>query len=104
MRCLMIGGGGQVGRALLATSPAGTDVIAPARSDCDLTNDDQIEHWLNEVRPNIVVNAAAYTAVDAAESDEANARLINATGAGSPGRSGEAPWRASCACFDGFRF
>lgn len=82
MRCLVIGAGGQLGRALLATSPAEADVVAPARSDCDLTNDDQIEHWLNEVRPSIVLNAAAYTAVDAAESDEANARLINATGVG----------------------
>jgi len=78
----VIGAGGQLGRALLATSPAEADVVAPARSDCDLTNDDQIEHWLNEVRPSIVLNAAAYTAVDAAESDEANARLINATGVG----------------------
>jgi len=82
VRCLVIGAGGQLGRALLATSPAEADVVAPARSDCDLTNDDQIEHWLNEVRPSIVLNAAAYTAVDAAESDEANARLINATGVG----------------------
>ena len=80
MRCLVLGAGGQLGRALLATSPAETDVIAPARSDCDLTNDDQLEHWLREVRPHVVFNAAAYTAVDAAESDEANARLINAIG------------------------
>lgn len=79
MRCLVIGAGGQLGRALLAASPAEADLIAPARSDCDLTNDDQIEHWLNEVRPCVVFNAAAYTAVDAAESDEANARLINVT-------------------------
>jgi len=78
----VIGAGGQLGRALLATSPAEADVVVPARSDCDLTNDDQIEHWLNEVRPGVVFNAAAYTAVDAAESDEANAQLINATGVG----------------------
>lgn len=79
MRCLVIGAGGQLGHALLATSPAEADVVAPARSACDLTNDDQIEHWLNEVRPSIVLNAAAYTGVDAAESDEVNALLINAT-------------------------
>ena len=82
MKCLVIGAGGQLGHALLATAPAESDVIAPARSECDLTNDDQIEHWMGEVRPVVVFNAAAYTAVDAAESDEANARLINATGAG----------------------
>jgi dTDP-4-dehydrorhamnose reductase len=82
MKCLVIGGGGQLGRALLATAPAEADLIAPARSDCDLTNDDQIEYWLNEVSPSVVFNAAAYTAVDAAESDEANARLINATSVG----------------------
>lgn len=80
MRCLVIGAGGQLGRALLAASPAETDVVAPSRSDCDLTKDDQIEHWLGEVRPSVVFNAAAYTAVDAAENDEANARLINGAG------------------------
>ncbi len=80
VRCLVIGAGGQLGRALLATSPAEIDLIAPARSECDLTNEGQIEHWLNELRPNVVFNAAAYTAVDAAESDEASMPdLINAT-------------------------
>ena len=82
MRCLVIGAGGQLGRALLATAPAEAEVVAPARADCDLTNHDQIEHWLSEVHPGVVLNAAAYTAVDAAESDEANARLINAASAG----------------------
>jgi dTDP-4-dehydrorhamnose reductase len=82
MRCLIIGASGQLGHALLATAPADAEVVALARSECDLTNDDQIERWLNEVRPAVVFNAAAYTAVDAAESDEANAQLINATSAG----------------------
>jgi dTDP-4-dehydrorhamnose reductase len=90
VRYLVIGAGGQLGRALLATAPAEADVVAPARADCDLTHDDQIEYWLGEVRPRVVFNAAAYTAVDAAESDEANARLINATSAG---RLGEAAKR-----------
>ena len=82
MRCLVIGGSGQLGRALQATMPAKANVVAPARAVCDLTNADHINHWLNEIRPEVVFNAAAYTAVDAAETDEANARLINATSVG----------------------
>ena len=82
MRCLVIGGSGQLGRALQATMPAKADVVAPARAVCDLTNADHINHWFKEIRPDIVFNAAAYTAVDAAENDEANARLLNATSVG----------------------
>jgi len=82
VRCLVIGGGGQLGRALQATMPAKADVVAPARAVCDLTNADHINHWLNEIRPDVVFNAAAYTAVDAAENDEANARLVNAISVG----------------------
>jgi len=79
---LVIGAGGQLGRALQATMPAKADVVAPARAVCDLTNAGHINHWLDEVRPDVVFNAAAYTAVDAAENDEAKARLINATSVG----------------------
>jgi dTDP-4-dehydrorhamnose reductase len=82
MRCLVIGASGQLGQALQATMPAKTDLVAPARSVCDLTNADHLNQWLGEIRPDVILNAAAYTAVDSAESDEANARLINATGVG----------------------
>lgn len=82
MRCLVIGADGQLGRSLQTAAPAGTEVVAPARALCDLTNSDHIERWLSDIRPEIVFNAAAYTAVDAAESDEATAELVNAESVG----------------------
>ena len=78
----MIGAAGQLGRSLQITAPTWTEVVAPVRTLCDLTNADHIERWLIDVQPDIVFNAAAYTAVDAAESDEASAGLINAQSVG----------------------
>jgi len=82
MRALVIGAGGQLGRALQATIPATAELVAPPRSDCDLSNAVQLERWLGDTRPDVVFNAAAYTAVDAAEHDEATARLVNAIAVG----------------------
>ena len=82
MKCLIVGSEGQLGRALQATAPSGVIVIAPTRSSCDLTNVDHIERWLSDVRPDLVFNAAAYTAVDAAESDPATAELVNGASVG----------------------
>ena len=104
MRCLVIGAGGQLGRALQATVPAKTDLVAPARLACDLTNADHINRWLGEIRPDVVFNAAAYTAVDAAESDETNARLTNAISAGRLAQAAGRYGATACACLDGFCF
>ena len=82
MKCLVIGAEGQLGRALQAAAPAGANVVAPVEAACDLTNADHVNRWLEEVRPNVVFNAAAYTAVDAAESDAAAAELVNAASVG----------------------
>ena len=82
MKCLVIGAEGQLGRALQTVAPAGADVVAPAEAACDLTSSDHVNRWLEEVRPDVVFNAAAYTAVDAAESDAATAELINAVSVG----------------------
>jgi dTDP-4-dehydrorhamnose reductase len=52
-------------------------VIAPERKELDLADPDQIREVVRSVRPDLVVNAAAYTAVDTAESDAATASAIN---------------------------
>lgn len=78
MNCLIIGGSGQLGRALQAVAPPGAQVLAPSRQDCDLANFGQIAEWLRTTRPDVVFNAAAYTAVDAAEADTVQAEFVNA--------------------------
>ncbi|MEP9382528.1 sugar nucleotide-binding protein [Nocardioides cheoyonin] len=65
-RTLVLGGGGQVGRALAAAYP-GADVVG--RSELDVTSAEAVEAWPWEEYA-VVLNAAAYTAVDAAESPE----------------------------------
>ncbi len=82
MRALVLGGGGQVGRELRRTAPAGTTLAAPARAELDITSTAAIERVLDEFAPDVVLNAAAYTAVDRAESEPELAHSVNAIGAG----------------------
>jgi dTDP-4-dehydrorhamnose reductase len=53
-------------------------VFGPDRRELDLSDADSIRRVIRETRPHLIVNAAAYTAVDAAENDESNAYAINA--------------------------
>lgn len=78
MKVLVFGADGQVGRALLGTAPARHSVKGVTRSDCDLLDTAAISVAVAEALPDIIINAAAYTAVDAAETDEDIARAINA--------------------------
>jgi dTDP-4-dehydrorhamnose reductase len=77
-RILLTGKNGQVGRELEHFLPFVGDVIALDRRQLDLSKPDSIRQKIEEIRPHLIVNAAAYTAVDQAESDEAMARTINA--------------------------
>lgn len=78
-RVLLLGATGQVGRELLARLRGSYDVIAPARSDLALEDPEALRQLLRERRPRLVLNAAAYTAVDRAEGEPAQCRAINAT-------------------------
>jgi len=75
---LLTGKTGQVGSQLAQTLPAFGQVVAPARDELDLLDPSQIRQAVRYLRPWLIVNAAAYTAVDAAESDQARAYAINA--------------------------
>ncbi|HBI22344.1 MAG TPA: dTDP-4-dehydrorhamnose reductase [Legionella sp.] len=79
MKILLLGKGGQVGMALQsALLPLG-ELVALGRAELHLENLTDVARQLAHHRPDIIVNAAAYTAVDKAESDTATAFLINAT-------------------------
>jgi len=77
-RILLTGKNGQVGGELAAFLPRLCEVVALDRQQLDLAKSDDIRRAIREVRPQIIVNAAAYTAVDQAETDQAAARAINA--------------------------
>ena len=79
-RALITGGGGQVGLALKARVPSGWAVVACGVDQLDVTRPDQVREVLRRERPAVVIHTAAYTAVDAAESDVATAEAVNARG------------------------
>lgn len=77
MKVLITGVGGQLGGALCRLAPAEAAITAIDVADCDLTNAAMLRQVLASAAPDLILNAAAYTAVDQAESDEATARAIN---------------------------
>lgn len=78
MKLLLIGKNGQVGTELNQILPNLGDLISIDRTKMDLTNSLMISQIVQEIKPNIIVNAAAYTAVDKAESEPELAHQINA--------------------------
>jgi len=81
-RILLIGKNGQVGHDLEQLLPDCGEVVAVDREQLNLAAPEAIGKTIQTIRPQLIVNAAAYTAVDQAESDEANAFAINAQAPG----------------------
>jgi len=77
-RILLTGKNGQVGRELQNLLPRLGEVAAFGRQQLDLAKPEQIRKVVREVQPDLIVNAAAYTAVDQAEKEEAAALVANA--------------------------
>ncbi|WP_311950218.1 dTDP-4-dehydrorhamnose reductase [Halomonas piscis] len=75
---LITGGSGQVGFELRRQLAVLGEVRAPARDELDLADPEAVEAWLGQHQPDLIVNAAAYTAVDKAESEPELARRLNA--------------------------
>jgi dTDP-4-dehydrorhamnose reductase len=79
MRALVFGPTGQVGRELLRLAPGlGIETVPVSRAEADLADPDAIARVLRDARTDVIVNAAAYTAVDQAEDEPELALAINA--------------------------
>jgi dTDP-4-dehydrorhamnose reductase len=82
VRVLVLGGGGQVARAVVAAAPAQHQVVAKTRGELDIGDARAVALALAETRAQWLVNAAAYTAVDLAEDQPAQAVAVNDTAVG----------------------
>lgn len=81
MRVLICGAGGQVGTALQQYAPTGWQLHALSHSELDITEPQLLQHSCQDIQPHLIINAAAYTAVDLAEQQTERAHAINAEGA-----------------------
>lgn len=82
MRVLVTGRHGQIARSLSVRPTNGHDMVMTGRSDLDLADPASIERTVRSVRPDIIISAAAYTAVDRAEDDPDAAYAANAIAPG----------------------
>ena len=79
---LILGGNGQLGKCLAdAFEAQDIDYVSFGRERCDITSGDSVNQIISDLHPAVVINAAAWTAVDAAESDPHGAMDANSTGA-----------------------
>lgn len=78
MKILLTGSTGQVGHALLQPLSEFGQIIAPTRKELDLSNADSIRELIDFYQPDLIINPAAYTGVDSAESETKLAHSVNA--------------------------
>ncbi|MEO8333826.1 MAG: dTDP-4-dehydrorhamnose reductase [bacterium] len=77
MRVLLTGANGRLARSLLETAPSNVRIVARTRAELDVTSAGAIARDLERSKPDIIVNAAAYTSVDRAEHDVVAAESVN---------------------------
>lgn len=78
LNVFLTGAAGQLGQCLVATVPAGINLVCTDKLDCDLTDAAALTAALGKAMPDIVINTAAFTAVDKAESQAELAQAVNA--------------------------
>jgi dTDP-4-dehydrorhamnose reductase len=80
MKVMVTGANGQVGRALLKSIPAHVEAIGRSREELDIGDMQSVMGSVQSQRPDLIINAGAYTAVDKAESEPEVAERANTTG------------------------
>jgi len=80
VKVLITGAQGQVGRCLLASAPAGVTAVGLTRAQLDVGDAEAVKRTVEQQRPSVIINAAAYTAVDRAETEVDAARRVNGQG------------------------
>jgi len=81
MRVVITGGGGQLARALERSTPRNIELHSLDRATCDITKSSAIRSAFDDLKPEVVINTAAYTAVDQAETESERAFAVNEGGA-----------------------
>ena len=82
MKVLVTGAGGQVATALAKLKPASIDLMALGQAELDITDRETVRRRVAILDPDLIINAAAYTGVDKAESDRELAARVNGAGPG----------------------
>ena len=79
MKIFIFGSNGQLGRSFKETKElyCGNDVLFFNKHELDITNSNQLINLIDKNKPDLIINAAAYTAVDKAENESAKSRLVN---------------------------
>jgi dTDP-4-dehydrorhamnose reductase len=80
VRVLITGVGGQVGRGLLSAAPPDITVLGTSHKELDISEADTVYEYIRTQLPAVIINAAAHTAVDRAESEAELARRVNGDG------------------------
>ncbi len=86
MRAMILGAGGMLGHDLVATAPEDIGLFPFTHAQLDITDTRSLASVVADVQPDVLINAAAYTAVDRAESEWAQAFRVNAEAVGELGR------------------
>ena len=86
MRVVLLGAGGMLARALIREVPSGCNLSPLTRAELDVRDSEAIARVLREVKPRYVINASAYSNVDGAESNSAEAFAVNADAVGEMAR------------------
>jgi dTDP-4-dehydrorhamnose reductase len=81
VKVLLTGVGGQLGQTLAGTLPDGLELVPATHAELDIGDEAAVSAFVTRVAPDLIINAAAYTAVDQAESDPDAARRVNEDGA-----------------------
>ena len=81
MKVVIIGKNGQLGWELQRIIPAGIDAVALSSEELDITNCRKVDEAIRSLSPQVIINAAAYTAVDKAEEERDKAFAVNGQGA-----------------------